>query len=329
MKSKRQQILDWRRDSLAGQRADIVAGRRQGPEPPRPWALLLRRLIDASRAPVEYPSWWTPANAYVGSVETRTDPHSYRWDGITRASKRDEPFAVFQFTFAGLGMFELYGRAPQRVQPGTGFCALVPSRHRYYLPEESPGWTFAWVAIYHPYLVRRIAKQLAATGPLFQATPASPFIRRLVRLTRGAFHKDFRDRFAVEQALFAFALGYERLAHVVPDREGERLLADLRSRVLAAPRRRIGIELLAREHGMSASAFGHHFRARTGFTPARFMTQARVQLAARLLETTRLPLARIADECGFANVNHFGKVFRRFQQQAAGSYRRSFGGGGA
>lgn len=74
---------------------------------------------------------------------------------------------------------------------------------------------------------------------------------------------------------------------------------------------------------MSRSHFSHHFRARTGLTPARFMMEVRVQEAARMLQATHVPLKQIADEWGFANVNHFGKVFRRFQYASPAAYRRS------
>ncbi|MES1186530.1 MAG: AraC family transcriptional regulator [Myxococcales bacterium] len=244
---------------------------------------------------------------------------------MKRLGRRDRPLVIFQFTFAGFGHFELYGRPPQKVTPGTGFFASIPSRHRYYLPEASPGWSFAWIGIYHPYLLRRIAKQVAATGPFLQASPNSPLVRHLVRLVRGAFRKDFRDRLEVEQALFEFTLAFERLVQAAPSPEGERILEELRSRVLADPRRPLGIELLASERGMTGTAFSHFFRARTGLTPAHFISEVKVQEAARLLVTTHLSLDRIATECGFANGNHFSKVFRRFRHQSPGSYRRSVG----
>jgi AraC-like DNA-binding protein len=315
----------WRRRSFDVQASDVVAGRTLGPEPPRAWAKTLRQLIDASRKLEEGPSWWTPVDAYFGSVETRVDPSSYYWDGMRRIGRRDRPLAFFQFTLAGFGHFEVHGHPPQRVGPGTGFFAAIPSRHRYYLPESSSGWSFAWLGIYHPYLLRRIAKQVAATGPLVQASPNSPLLRQLVRLVRGAFQKDFRDRFEVEQELFAFTLAFEKLVQAAPDPEGERLLEELRSRVLSDPRRPLSIELLASERGMTCTAFSHFFKARTGLTPAHFITEVKVQKAARLLVTTRQGLDRIANDCGFANGNHFSKVFRRIRHQSAGAYRRSIG----
>jgi AraC-like DNA-binding protein len=315
----------WRRRSFDVQTSEVVAGRAPGPEAPRAWASRLQKLVDASRQAEEGPAWWTPVDAYFGSVETRTDPRSYYWDGMKRIGRRDHPLVFFQFTFAGYGNFELYGGAPQRISPGTGFFAVIPSRHRYYLPETSPGWTFAWIGIYHPYLLRRIAKQVAATGPIVEAAPSSPLISCLTRLVRGAFHKHFRDRFEVERELFEFTLAFERLALHVRDPEGDRLIEEIQRRALAEKRRPIGVDVLASERGMSRSAFGHYFKARTGLSPAHFMTELRVQEAARLLVTTRLPFESIARECGFANANHFRKVFRRFRQQTPSAYRRSVG----
>jgi AraC-like DNA-binding protein len=316
------EVVTWRRRSFEVQRSEVVARRGVGPEPPRAWASRLRRLIDASRQTEEGPPWWTPVNAYFGNVETRTDPQSYYWDGMQRIGRRDPPLAFFQFTFAGFGQFELYSRPPQRIVPGMGFFALLPSRHRYYLPEGSPGWTFAWIGIYHPYLLRRIKKQVAAAGPVVRAAPNSGLVSRMMRLVEGAFRKDFRDRFEVEEQLFAFMLAYERLAESAQGPEGELLLDALRARVLEDLRRPVSVEEIARERGMSRSAFSHHFHALTGLTPARFMTEVRIQEAAHLLTKTRAPLAEVARDCGFADANHFGKVFRRFRAQTPGAYRR-------
>lgn len=315
----------WRRRSFDVQTSDVVACRIRGPKPPRSWAAHLEELVELSRKPQEGPAWWTPVNAYFGSVETRTDPSSYYWDGMKRLGRRDHPLVFFQFTLAGYGVFELPGRPPQRILPGTGFFAVIPSRHRYYLPEESPGWTFAWIGIYHPYLLKRIASQVAATGPVVRAAPRSQLVSRLTRLVRGAFRKDFPDRFEVEQELFKFTLSFERLVQQGRSPEGERLLEELGARILNGAKHSIPVEVLAQEHGMSRTAYSHYFRSRTGVTPAHFMTEVRVQEAARLLATTRLSLERIARACGFANANHFGKVFRRFRHQSASSYRRAVG----
>ena len=85
----------------------------------------------------------------------------------------------------------------------------------------------------------------------------------------------------------------------------------------------LDVNALAAEYGMSRTHFSHLFRARTGLTPAHFATEVRIHEAARMLLETRTPLKQIAVACGFANANHFCKVFRRIQHVSPKSYRRT------
>ncbi len=263
--------------------------------------------------------------AFFGSIETRTDPDGYHWDGMHRLGRGDAPLFAFQLTMAGWGHFQLYGQPAQRVPPGTAFIALMPSRHRYYLPQDAPGWTFGWISIYHPYLLARMAKQVAASGPLIEVKPDAPLAAIVVRLIRGAIKKDFRDRFEVELALFEFLVACEQCAQQARDSSGERqrLLEAVRSRVVACLPSALDVNALAAEYGMSRTHFSHFFRARTGLTPARFATEVRIQQATRMLVETHAPLKQIADACGFADANYFCKVFRRFQHLSPASYRRT------
>ena len=263
--------------------------------------------------------------AYMSSVETRTDPGSYHWDGTKRLGRGDAPFFAFQLTLAGWGHFQLHGRRPRRVAPGTAFIAIVPSPHRYYLPADSPGWTFGWISIRHPYLLARMTQQVAATGPLVKVAPDGKLAAIAVRLMRGAIKRDFRDRFEVEQTLFEFVITCER--NIQRTRagsdEGQRLLDEVRSRVLASLPRAIDVRALAADYSMSRTHFSHFFRTRTGRTPARFATEVRIAEATRMLVDDRASLTQIAAACGFANANYFCKVFRRFHHMSPLSYRRA------
>jgi AraC-like DNA-binding protein len=314
----------WRRRSYEVLTSEVVASRNPGPKPPPEWASALHELTELSRTPEPAPAWWTPKTAFFGSIETRTDPTSYYWDGMKRLGLRDTPLCFFQLTMAGWGQFQLYGQAPRQVLPGMGFFAVIPSEHRYFLPQESPGWTFGWIGIYHPYLVERIAKQVLATDPLVRVEPDGLLAAAALRLLRGAIKKDFRDRYDVELALIEFVIAYERCIYPSQDGpgEGQRLLSEIRNRVVVALPEVIDVNTLAAEYGMSRTHFSHFFRSRTGMTPAHFATGVRVHQAARMLLDTRFPLKQIADACGFADANHLCKVFRRFQHLSPASYRR-------
>jgi transcriptional regulator GlxA family with amidase domain len=211
--------------------------------------------------------------------------------------------------------------------PGSGFVAIIPSRHRYYLPKDSPGWTFGWIGIYHPYLLARITKQVTANGPLVDVAPDGALAASTLRLIRGAIKRDFRDRFEVEAALFEFLLAYERCAIATRDNlgEGQRLVSAVRSLVLARLPEAVGVDALAAQYGMSRSHFSHYFHARTGLTPAHFATEVRVHEAARMLLDARRPMKQVASACGFANTSHFCITFRRFRHMSPASYRKTLG----
>jgi AraC-like DNA-binding protein len=326
MKSpSKSQVAAWRRRSYQVLTGDVVARWNVGPLPPPEWAKSVRHLTDLLRKPVPPPLWWTLKTAYTGSVETRLDPTSYYFDGMNRPGPDDPPVVYFQLGLSGWGDFQLYGQKPHRITPGKAFFILVPSRHRYYLPADSPGWTFAWFGIHYPWLVTRITKQVVAHGPLVDVSPDGVLAASVLRLLSGAIKKDFRDRFEVELALFDFVLAYERWAEQGHDSfgAGQRLLDETRARILATLPGTVRVADLANHEGVSRKHFSFIFRERTGLTPAHFATQVRVHEATRMLIETRLPLKAIASACGFANANHFSKVFRRLQHLSPASYRRT------
>jgi AraC-like DNA-binding protein len=323
----RSKLALWRRSWFDVLTSEVVASRQDGPPPAHDWAPTLRQLAELAKKPVPPPAWWTPLTAYFGAVETRTDPASYHWDGMKRLGRGDAPLFAFQLTMAGWGHFQRYGQGARRVPPGTAFIALMPSRHRYYLPAASPGWTFGWVSIYHPYLLERMGRLVAASGPLVEVPPDGPLAAIAVRLMRGAIKKDFRDRFEVERALFEFLVACEECVYAARNRsvEGKRLVDEVQSRVVASLPNALDVNGLAAEYGMSRTHFSHFFHARTGLTPARFAAEVRVHHATGMLLDRRIPLKQIALDCGFANANYFCKVFRRFQHMSPASYRRQMG----
>jgi AraC-like DNA-binding protein len=294
--------------------------------PPPQWASTLRQLAHLAPAPVPPPLWWTPRTALCGNVETWTNPSSRWLEGMSQPAPEAPPAFCFIVGLAGWGHFDGDDGQAQTITPGQGCFTLAPSRHRYHLPPGSPGWTFAWIGIQNPLMVARVADQVEAIGPIVELEPEQSLIRVFLRLARGAVRKDFRDRFELELAMWEFVLTYERWAHEQRDGSSagrQRLLDEVRVRIVAGLPRAIGVETLAADYGMSRSHFSHFFRARTGLTPAHYAIEVRIDEATRLLRETRAPLKAIANACGFANANYFSKVFRRYQHLSPPAYRRA------
>lgn len=86
----------------------------------------------------------------------------------------------------------------------------------------------------------------------------------------------------------------------------------------------ITIDDLASRSAMSTRTFSRRFRAVTGTTPHAWLTQQRVQLAQRLLETTDRSVEWIADECGLGTAANLRLHFQRIVCTSPVKYRQAF-----
>jgi AraC-like DNA-binding protein len=75
--------------------------------------------------------------------------------------------------------------------------------------------------------------------------------------------------------------------------------------------RSLRVEELARELGMGASAFHHHFKALTGMTPLQFQKQLRLQEARRLLLAGDADAASVGHRVGYRDASQFSREYRR------------------
>jgi len=76
--------------------------------------------------------------------------------------------------------------------------------------------------------------------------------------------------------------------------------------------RRISVAELAQQMCLSPSHFHALFKDCVGLTPHQYLLKARLDRAARLLRETRLPLVRIAEDCGFSSQSALTTAMRRY-----------------
>lgn len=79
---------------------------------------------------------------------------------------------------------------------------------------------------------------------------------------------------------------------------------------------------MAKRAGLSQSRFCAIFRQEFGIAPHQYLLQLRIEHAQELLRSTELSLFEIAEYCGFADAQHFSKVFKKAIGIAPGAYRR-------
>ena len=79
-------------------------------------------------------------------------------------------------------------------------------------------------------------------------------------------------------------------------------------------------DLAARAH-LSESQFARAFKEQFGKPPYQYLMQMRVQYACDLLRNSNVPIERVAEHCGFSNVQHFTKAFKQITGRSPGEYR--------
>ncbi len=88
-------------------------------------------------------------------------------------------------------------------------------------------------------------------------------------------------------------------------------------------RRELHVGDLAREAGLSESHLTHQFRAYLDTSPKRWVRRRRINAARRLLTAEpHLPMADIAEQCGFTDAFQFSRAFSRHMGLAPSHWRK-------
>jgi LacI family transcriptional regulator len=119
--------------------------------------------------------------------------------------------------------------------------------------------------------------------------------------------------------------------HVVPRRSTSLLAVEdtylakalrfIRDRVEESP----SVETVARAAGISRRALEKRFRDSLGRSVLEEIRRVRTDQIARLLVETDLPVAQIAEQLGFADVQHIARYFRSAKAMSPLAYRKLHG----
>ncbi len=115
------------------------------------------------------------------------------------------------------------------------------------------------------------------------------------------------------------------IARPLPASDDESL-ADVLGWIERNLEKRLSIDDIAKEAGMSPRSLSRKFREQTGATPASWVRQARVRHAQSLLETSGHNINRVATLVGFRSTPTFRAQFQRIVGRSPTDYRRMFRG---
>lgn len=88
--------------------------------------------------------------------------------------------------------------------------------------------------------------------------------------------------------------------------------------------RPVSVEELAAVADMSPPRFSRRFKREFKVTPGRYLAMVRLNVACRLLASTRKPIAEIAQESGFYDHSFFTKRFAKYKGMSPKEFRARF-----
>jgi AraC family transcriptional activator of mtrCDE len=93
--------------------------------------------------------------------------------------------------------------------------------------------------------------------------------------------------------------------------------------MITKPAQQHTVESLAEAANMSRSAFARHFNETFKRSPISMLNHVRMEQAARLLKTGRIPVDQIATRVGFSSRSHFSRVFKKHTGSSPADFRRA------
>ncbi|MGN0686565.1 MAG: helix-turn-helix transcriptional regulator [Oscillospiraceae bacterium] len=121
--------------------------------------------------------------------------------------------------------------------------------------------------------------------------------------------------------LTKLADGAEQGAEATSQHSGA--LKELRASIYRSPAEFLSIDMLAQRLSLSPSHFQHLYKQEFGVSCYEDILSARHSMAKYYLRSTTLPIARIAELCGYENDVHFIRQFKKRAGMTAGEYRHS------
>lgn len=85
----------------------------------------------------------------------------------------------------------------------------------------------------------------------------------------------------------------------------------------------VSVDDMAAAAAVSRSGLTRKMKSLMGVTPAEFLRETRLTRASTLLATTDRPIKEIAVDCGFSDMNYFGKCFKASRGVTPGAFRKS------
>ncbi len=232
----------------------------------------------------------------------------------------------FQVVYLSRGEGEFDSRATGRVPVREGDAMLLfPGVWHRYRPNRSTGWDEQWVG-FDGQQARRIMRALfSPKQPVLRIGPQADLLG-LMRSVGEALASPVPGYAQIMAARAMEMLALLRSLMLAQQQEYSRTREQIeraRCILLDHAEESIALDALAREVGMSYSAFRRSFARHAGTSPRSYQLEIRINKAKELLRGGTFSVSEIAERLGFTSVYYFSRLFKRRTGRAPSEWRGS------
>jgi AraC family transcriptional regulator, arabinose operon regulatory protein len=216
------------------------------------------------------------------------------------------------YVMDGVGRMRLDGREWE-LGPGSGFIFRPGSQPHGMQDPDRRLVVFGM----HFQLIDRLGRVMPDTGGMLP--PPGHIVRDMtlfatlaqrcyISWRRGDELGELQSRLYLQAMVLHL---WDEALHPAPSAVDLALDEIMRAIQMEPGKRRTVDELAAKAH-LSRAQFVRRFRAASGLAPARFMVQARLERARRLIVETDMTLSQIAQVLGYDDVPFFSRQFKQY-----------------
>lgn len=223
----------------------------------------------------------------------------------------------------GKGSFTSASCKTTEIRAGNMFL-LFPGEWHSYAPDPSVGWEEYWIGFKGENIDNRVRNSFfSKQKPVFYVG----VLDEVVQLYNQGIVVAREQKTGFQQMLAGIVNHLLGLAFSLDKHAGfeELEVANLinQAKIIFADKlqERIRPEEVAEKLHMSYSWFRRLFREYTGFAPAQYVQELRIQYAKELLTNTNLSVKEVAFRCGFDNPEYFFLAFRKKTEYTPSRYR--------
>ena len=255
-------------------------------------------------------------------------PHPYHSSDYYFTWERGRSLADFEYQLlyirSGTGVIEFERDKAIRIGVGDAII-LHPGEWHRYRPDPKTGWGEAYVGIGGDFLSRMLCP------PFFSNPPTIVHVEAHERFNRDIMALvDEIQRLGAERPYYLAMKTLMLMTSLFETRSGEigkaKNYADIRIATLHLAHHLdedVDLPALAAKVGLGYPLFRKKFHAYTDMAPLEYLVALRIRRACNLLQSSSIPIAKIARDTGFKTPAYFSRFFRAKMGQSPIEFRNT------